>query len=86
MDADWLARARLSNVVRSGDVLTFDLTDAATGDVWSACQTGWVSDQRCRQFEQEYALAGLLEPARALTPTALIRAADGPVLVYPRLD
>ncbi|WP_321810462.1 AAA family ATPase [Burkholderia sp. BCC1985] len=86
IDAEWLARASLSNVVRSGDVLTFDLTDAATGHVWSARQTGWEFDQRCRQFEQEYALAGTLEPAWALTPTALIRAADGPVLVYPRRD
>ncbi|NTX26825.1 AAA family ATPase [Burkholderia pyrrocinia] len=86
MDADWLARARLSNAVRSGDVLWFDLTDAATGRVWSACQTGWESDQRCRQFEHEYALNAVLEPAWALMPVALIRAADGPVLVYPRLD
>ena len=86
MDADWLARARLSNAVRSGDVLWFDLTDAATGQVWSACQTGWESDQRCRQFEHEYALNEALEPAWALMPVALIRAADGPVLVYPRPD
>lgn len=86
MDADWLARARLSNAVRSGDVLRFDLTDAGTGREWSACQTGWESDQRCRQFEHEYALNAALDPAWALMPVALIRAADGPVLVYPRPD
>ncbi|WP_412023975.1 ATP-binding protein [Burkholderia cepacia] len=86
MDADWLARAGLSNAVRSGDVLRFDLTDAATGRMWSACQTGWEFDQRCRQFEREYALNEALEPAWALLPVALIRAADGPVLVYPRVD
>ncbi|TDA42325.1 trifunctional serine/threonine-protein kinase/ATP-binding protein/sensor histidine kinase [Burkholderia pyrrocinia] len=86
MNADWLARARVSNAVRSGDVLWFDLTDTMTGRVWSACQTGWESDQRCRQFEHEYALNEALEPAWALMPVALIRAADGPVLVYPRPD
>ncbi|WP_205189725.1 AAA family ATPase, partial [Burkholderia sp. LMG 13014] len=86
MDADWLARASLSNAVRLGDVLKFDLTDAKTGRVWSACQTGWEFDQRCRQFEHEYALNETLDPAWALMPVALIRAADGPVLVYPRLD
>ncbi|KML61808.1 hypothetical protein VL15_04760 [Burkholderia cepacia] len=85
MDADWLARASLSNAVRSGDVLRFDLMDAATERVWSACQTGWEFDQRCRQFEHEYALNETLEPAWALLSVALIRA-DGPVLVYPRMD
>ncbi|WP_423372271.1 trifunctional serine/threonine-protein kinase/ATP-binding protein/sensor histidine kinase [Burkholderia sp. LMG 32019] len=86
MDADWLARARLSNAVRADDVLCFDLTDAETGRVWSACRTGWESDRRCRQFDREYALNGVLDPAWALLPVALIRAADGPVLVYPRVD
>ncbi|MBN3834232.1 ATP-binding sensor histidine kinase [Burkholderia sp. Ac-20344] len=86
MDADWFARARLSNAVRCGDILRFDLTDADTGRVWSACQTRWEFDLRCRQFEREFALNDVLEPAWALIPAALIRAADGPVLVYPRVD
>ncbi|RQZ09273.1 GAF domain-containing protein [Burkholderia sp. Bp9031] len=86
MDADWFARASLSNAVRCGDILKFDLTDADTGRVWSACQTRWEFDLRCRQFEREFALNDVLDPAWALIPAALIRAADGPVLVYPRVD
>ncbi|CAB3771396.1 hypothetical protein B7G54_35600 [Burkholderia puraquae] len=86
MDADWFARASLSNAVRCGDILKFDLTDADTRRVWSACQTRWEFDRRCRQFEREFALNDVLEPAWALIPAALIRAADGPVLVYPRVD
>ncbi|RQR27406.1 GAF domain-containing protein [Burkholderia sp. Bp9142] len=86
MDADWFARASVSNAVRSGDILRFDLTDADTGRVWSACQTRWEFDSRCRQFEREFALNDVLEPGWALIPAALIRAADGPVLVYPRVE
>ncbi|KWI29491.1 AAA family ATPase [Burkholderia stagnalis] len=86
MDADWLARATLSNAARAGDVLTFDLTDRDTGVVWCARQTWWECDLRCRQFEREYALNDALEPEWALMPVALIRACDGPVLVYPRAD
>ncbi|KWD70515.1 AAA family ATPase [Burkholderia ubonensis] len=86
MDADWLARATLSNAARAGDVLTFDLTDPETGVVWSARQTWWECDLRCRQFEREYALNDALEPEWALMPVALIRAGEGPVLVCPRAD
>ncbi|KAF1031197.1 MAG: Sensor histidine kinase TmoS [Burkholderia lata] len=86
MDTDWFARASVSNALRSGDILMFDLTDPDTGNVWSACQTRWEFDLRCRQFERVYALNDVLEPEWALMPAALVRAADGPVLVYPRVD
>ncbi|MBP0593012.1 AAA family ATPase [Paraburkholderia sp. LEh10] len=83
MDADWLARAKWANITRSDDVLTFDVTDPDNGIVWSARQTSWELDLRCRQIEREFALNQSLEPEWALLAVALIRASDGPVLVHP---
>ncbi|WP_165848135.1 trifunctional serine/threonine-protein kinase/ATP-binding protein/sensor histidine kinase [Paraburkholderia lacunae] len=83
MDADWLARAKWTNITRSDNVLTFDVTDPDNGIVWSARQTSWELDLRCRQLEREFALNQSLEPEWALLAVALIRASDGPVLVHP---
>ena len=58
------------------------MTDPASGLSWLAFRASWTSDHGCRRLEQEFALRDRLDPAWALTPSALFRTSDGPVLLF----
>ncbi|QBR02022.1 trifunctional serine/threonine-protein kinase/ATP-binding protein/sensor histidine kinase [Paraburkholderia pallida] len=76
------ARAKPRFLGALGNVAEFSLVEPATGAQWRARQTTWAFGARCRQFELEYTLRDQLGPDWAVRPCALIRASDGPVLIY----
>lgn len=80
------ARARTSLLAASENIAEFSLVEQDSGAAWRARRTTWANDERSRQFEHEYDLRQRLGAQCsdwALLPCALIRAGDGPVLVYP---
>ncbi|MFD1554617.1 AAA family ATPase [Paraburkholderia silviterrae] len=76
------ARAQARFLGASGNVAEFSLVEPGAGAQWRARQTTWAFGARCRQFELEYGLRSRLGPDWAVRPCALIRASDGPVLIY----
>lgn len=81
-DEVWYAQMKPRFLGSSGNVAEFSLIEPRSGRQWRARQTTWAFDDRCRQFEREYGLRNRLAPDWAVPPVALVRAGDGPALLY----
>lgn len=76
------ARATLDFRHSVEDIAEYRLVEDGSNASWRIRRTSWAFDERCRQFEREYALRSELGSDWAVLPCALIRPSDGPVLIY----
>ncbi|MDQ0123582.1 putative ATPase/signal transduction histidine kinase [Pseudomonas lini] len=80
-DEAWLEQCTFTLLRRENDLTWFALQDRSSGTRWLAARAPIQQPATCQRLERDVHLR--LDPARAIGPVALIRSAEGPVLVYP---
>lgn len=81
IDEDWLNRCDITQLGQEGDLSYFRLHDPATRQAWIAVRAPVEAPAACQRLERDYRLQ--LDPQWAVIPTAFVRSAEGPLLVYP---
>ncbi|WP_282387965.1 hypothetical protein, partial [Pseudomonas sp. PS02286] len=82
LDEAWLENCRFSLLRRDHELTWFSLQDSHSGQSWFAVRAPIQRPALCQRLERDFHLQ--LPSQWALNPLALIRSADGPVLVYPQ--
>ncbi|UDU81238.1 ATP-binding sensor histidine kinase [Pseudomonas sp. HN2-3] len=81
IDEGWLNRCDITRLGQEGDLTYFRLRDPGTGQSWLAVRAPLESPAACQHLERAYRLR--LDPQWAVIPSAYLRSAEGPLLVYP---
>ncbi|MGY4525023.1 trifunctional serine/threonine-protein kinase/ATP-binding protein/sensor histidine kinase [Pseudomonas sp. TE21394] len=81
IDEGWLNRCEISALGQEGELSYFRLRDAATRQAWIAVRAPIEAPAACQRLERDYRLQ--LDPLWAVIPSAFVRSAEGPLLVYP---
>ncbi|MDT8926472.1 AAA family ATPase [Pseudomonas taiwanensis] len=81
IDDGWLGRCDITPLGQEGDLTYFRLRDSATGQAWVAIRAALAAPAACRRLERNYRLQ--LDPQWAVLPSAFVRSAEGPLLIYP---
>nr|WP_237509733.1 ATP-binding sensor histidine kinase [Pseudomonas chlororaphis] len=82
-DEPWLERCTFEVLRRENDLTWFTLQDRQSGTRWLAARAPIQRPATCQRLERDFNLR--LDPDWAIAPVALIRSAEGPLLVYPAL-
>ncbi|MGE8060773.1 trifunctional serine/threonine-protein kinase/ATP-binding protein/sensor histidine kinase [Pseudomonas sp. NPDC089547] len=80
-DEGWLNRCDISALGQEGELSYFRLRDPATDQAWIAVRAPLEAPAACQRLERDYRLR--LDPQWAVIPSAFVRSAEGPLLVYP---
>jgi predicted ATPase/signal transduction histidine kinase len=83
IDDRWLGRVQWLNSQRVGDLTRSRVRDPLTQTFWGTETAPWQAADACRRLEAELLLGFRLDATWAHAPLALLRAENGPVLVYP---
>ncbi|MFJ4442963.1 AAA family ATPase [Pseudomonas sp. NPDC089422] len=81
IDDDWLNRCDITQLGQEGELSYFRLRDPATCQAWIAVRAPLEAPAACQRLERDYRLQ--LDPQWAVIPSAFVRSAEGPLLVYP---
>jgi predicted ATPase/signal transduction histidine kinase len=81
IDDDWLNRCDIIQLGQEGELSYFRLRDPATRQAWIAVRAPLEAPAACQRLERDYRLQ--LDPQWAVIPSAFVRSAEGPLLVYP---
>ncbi|WP_238351718.1 AAA family ATPase [Pseudomonas sp. SWRI99] len=81
LDDAWLEDCRFSLLRRDHELTWFTLQDSRSGEAWFAVRAPIQRPALCKRLER--GLHVQLPSQWAINPLALVRSADGPVLVYP---
>lgn len=81
IDEDWLNRCDIMQLGQEGELSYFRLHDPASCQAWIAVRAPVEAPAACQRLERDYRLQ--LDPQWAVIPTAFVRSAEGPLLVYP---
>jgi len=81
IDDDWLNRCDVTQLGQEGELSYFRLRDPATHQAWIAVRAPLEAPAACQRLERDYRLQ--LDPQWAVIPSAFVRSAEGPLLVYP---
>jgi predicted ATPase/signal transduction histidine kinase len=81
IDDDWLNRCDITQLGQEGELSYFRLHDPATRQAWIAVRAPLEAPAACQRLERDYRLQ--LDPQWAVVPSAFVRSAEGPLLVYP---
>lgn len=81
IDEGWLKRCEVSALGQEGELSYFRLRDPATNQAWIAVRAPLEAPSACQRLERDYRLQ--LDPQWAVIPSAFVRSAEGPLLVYP---
>ncbi|WP_410481171.1 AAA family ATPase [Pseudomonas plecoglossicida] len=81
VDEGWLNRCDISVLGQEGELSYFRLRDPATHQAWVAVRAPVEAPAACQRLERDYRLQ--LDPQWAVLPSAFVRSAEGPLLVYP---
>ena len=81
IDEGWLNRCDISALGQEGELSYFRLRDPATHQAWIAVRAPREAPVACQRLERDYRLQ--LDPQWAVMPSAFVRSAEGPLLVYP---
>jgi predicted ATPase/signal transduction histidine kinase len=81
IDDDWLNRCDITQLGQEGELSYFRLHDPATRQAWIAVRAPLEAPAACQRLERDYRLQ--LDPQWAVIPSAFVRCAEGPLLVYP---
>ncbi|MFK0312176.1 AAA family ATPase [Pseudomonas sp. NPDC090233] len=81
IDETWLNRCDITQQGQEGDLTYFRLRDPVTRQAWLAIRAPVEAPGACQRLERDYRLQ--LDPQWAVTPSAFLRSAEGPLLVYP---
>jgi predicted ATPase/signal transduction histidine kinase len=81
IDDDWLNRCDITPLGQEGELSYFRLHDPATRQAWIAVRAPLEAPAACQRLERDYRLQ--LDPQWAVIPSAFVRCAEGPLLVYP---
>ncbi|PVZ40365.1 ATP-binding sensor histidine kinase [Pseudomonas sp. CC120222-01a] len=81
IDDDWLNRCDITQLGQEGELSYFRLRDPATRQAWIAVRAPLEAPAACQRLERDYRLQ--LDPQWAVIPSAFVRSAEGPLLVYP---
>ncbi|MFJ4383123.1 AAA family ATPase [Pseudomonas sp. NPDC089408] len=81
VDEGWLNRCEITALGQEGELSYFRLRDPVTQHAWVAVRAPLEAPAACQRLERDYRLA--LDPQWAVIPSAFVRSAEGPLLVYP---
>ena len=81
IDDNWLNRCDVKPLGKEGELSYFRLHDPATRQAWIAVRAPLEAPAACQRLERDYRLQ--LDPQWAVIPSAFVRCAEGPLLVYP---
>ncbi|MFJ4156493.1 AAA family ATPase [Pseudomonas sp. NPDC089752] len=81
IDETWLTRCDITQEGQEGDLTYFRLRDPVTRQAWLAIRAPVEAPGACQRLERDYRLQ--LDPQWAVIPSAFLRSAEGPLLVYP---
>ena len=81
IDHGWMNRCDITPLGQEGELSYFRLHDPATRQAWIAVRAPLEAPAACQRLERDYRLP--LDPQWAVIPSAFVRSADGPLLVYP---
>lgn len=81
VDEGWLNRCDISALGQEGELSYFRLRDPTTHQAWIAVRAPLEAPAACQRLERDYRLQ--LDPQWAVIPSAFVRSAEGPLLVYP---
>ncbi|MFG0501016.1 AAA family ATPase [Pseudomonas sp. YQ_13] len=81
IDEGWLKRCEISALGQEGELSYFRLRDPATNQAWIAVRAPLEAPSACQRLERDFRLQ--LDPQWAVIPSAFVRSAEGPLLVYP---
>ncbi|MDZ3994377.1 AAA family ATPase [Pseudomonas sp. Teo4] len=81
IDDGWLGRCDITPLGQEGDLTYFRLSDHSTGQAWVAIRAPLEAPAACQRLERNYRLQ--LDPHWAVLPSAFVRSAEGPLLIYP---
>jgi len=81
IDEGWLNRCDITQLSQEGDLTYFRLRDPVTRQAWLAVRAPVEAPAACQRLERDYRLQ--LDPHWAVAPSAFLRSAEGPLLVYP---
>jgi len=81
IDEGWLNRCAVTPLGQEGELSYFRLSDDVTGQSWIAARAPLDAPAACQRLERDYQLQ--LDPQWAVIPSAFVRSAEGPLLVYP---
>ncbi|WP_145184219.1 ATP-binding sensor histidine kinase [Pseudomonas sp. URMO17WK12:I11] len=81
IDDAWLNRCAITQLAQEGELAYFRLLDRDTGHSWIAVRAPLELPAACQRLERDYRLQ--LDPQWAVLPSAFVRSAEGPLLVYP---
>ncbi|MEN5303337.1 AAA family ATPase [Pseudomonas sp. TWI628] len=81
IDDDWLNRCDITQLGQEGELSYFRLYDPTTRQAWIAVRAPLEAPAACQRLERDYRLQ--LDPQWAVIPSAFVRCAEGPLLVYP---
>ena len=81
IDEGWLNRCDITALGQEGELSYFRLHDPASQQAWIAVRAPLEAPAACQRLERDYRLQ--LDPQWAVIPSAFVRSAEGPLLVYP---
>ncbi|WDY57929.1 trifunctional serine/threonine-protein kinase/ATP-binding protein/sensor histidine kinase [Pseudomonas sp. PSKL.D1] len=81
VDEGWLNRCDITQLGQEGELTWFRLCDPASRQAWLAVRAPVEAPAACQRLERDYRLQ--LDPQWAVIPSAFVRSAEGPLLVYP---
>ncbi|NIF26517.1 AAA family ATPase [Pantoea sp. Tr-811] len=81
IDEGWLQRCDITPLGQEGELSYFRLSDPVTRQAWTAVRAPVEAPAACQRLERDYRLQ--LDPQWAVIPSAFVRSAEGPLLVYP---
>ncbi|WKV86190.1 hypothetical protein LJJ44_10255 [Pseudomonas sp. B24_DOA] len=82
LDETWLETCRFSLLRRDHELTWFSLEDSRSGQTWFAVRAPIQRPALCQRLERDFHLQ--LPSQWVINPLALLRSADGPVLIYPQ--
>ncbi|NQD78451.1 hypothetical protein, partial [Pseudomonas sp. CM27] len=81
IDEGWLNRCDITALGQEGELSYFRLHDPASQQAWIAVRAPLEAPAACQRLERDYRLQ--LDSQWAVIPSAFVRSAEGPLLVYP---
>ncbi|HWH89432.1 MAG TPA: AAA family ATPase [Pseudomonas sp.] len=82
LDDAWLENCRFSLLRRDHELTWFSFEDSNSGQTWFAVRAPIQRPALCQRLERDFHVQ--LPSQWAINPLALLRSADGPLLIYPR--